>query len=120
MELFWLEHKMLWRKNIVKISALLCFVYVVIFGSILSFQWFSFGSADDHTSAFGNNFDGYSVIRDSQEYSLMFGGELTDESLQQLVKDYQNMDAAGLEDNLEKTDWDLYIRSFVIRGSPEQ
>lgn len=38
MELFWLEHKKLWRKKIVKICVLLCFVYCVIFGSILSFQ----------------------------------------------------------------------------------
>ena len=58
MELFWLEHKKLWRKKIVKICVLLCFVYCVIFGSILSFQWFCFGSSDDYTSAFGNNFDG--------------------------------------------------------------
>ena len=44
--------------------------YCVIFGSILSFQWFSFGSSDDYTSAFGNNFDGYTVIKDSQECRL--------------------------------------------------
>ena len=72
MELFWLEHKKLWRKKIVKICVLLCFVYCVIFGSILSFQWFGFGSSDDYTSAFGNNFDGYTVIKDSQEYALSF------------------------------------------------
>lgn len=84
---------------------MLCFVYTVIFGSILSFQWFSFGSSDDYTSAFGNNFDGYEVIRNSQEYSLQFGGKLTDESLQQLVRDYQRMEAMGLEEDLEKTDW---------------
>ena len=47
MELFWLEHKKLWRKKIVKICVLLCFVYCVIFGSILWFQWFGFGSSDD-------------------------------------------------------------------------
>ena len=46
MELFWLEHKKLWRKKIVKICVLLCFVYCVIFGSILSFQWFGFGSSE--------------------------------------------------------------------------
>lgn len=83
MELFWLEHKKLWRKKIVKICVLLCFVYYVIFGSILLFQWFGFGSSDDYTSAFGNNFDGYTVIKDSQGYALSFGGELTDETLQQ-------------------------------------
>ena len=56
MELFWLEHKKLWRKKIVKICVLLCFVYYVIFGSILSFQWFGFGSSDDYTSYFYLNF----------------------------------------------------------------
>ena len=94
MELFWLEHKKLWRKRSVKVSVLLCFIYIVVFGSILSYQWFSFGSSDDYTSAFGNNFDGYSVIKESQAYSLEFGEKLTDESLQQIVKDYQQMEAA--------------------------
>ena len=117
-ELFLLEHKKLWRKKSIKISVLLCFVYTVIFGSILSFQWFGFGSSDDYTSAFGNNFDGYEVIRNSQEYSLMFGGELTDESLQQLVRDYQSMDATGLEDDLEKTDWRT-INSWLRTLYPE-
>lgn len=84
MELFRLEHKKLWQKRTVKISVLLCFVYCVVFGGILSFQWFGFGSSDDYTSAFGNNFDGYAVIRESQEYARSFGGELTDETLQQL------------------------------------
>ena len=50
MELFLLEHTKLWRKRIVKISVLLCFIYIVIFGNILSFQWFSFGSSGDYTS----------------------------------------------------------------------
>ena len=118
MELFLLEHTKLWRKKSVKISVLLCFVYTVIFGSILSFQWFSFGSSDDYTSAFGNNFDGYEVIKDSQEYSLTFGGKLTDESLQRLVTDYQSMDAAGLEDSLEKTDWAI-INSWLGTLYPE-
>ena len=107
MELFWLEHKKLWRKKIVKICVLLCFVYCVIFGSILSFQWFGFGSSDDYTSAFGNNFDGYTVIKDSQEYALSFGGELTDETLQKIVSDYQQMEADGMEEELEKTDWQI-------------
>ena len=44
MELFWLEHKKLWRKKTVKICVLLCFVYYVIFCSILSFQWFGLAS----------------------------------------------------------------------------
>lgn len=106
-ELFLLEHKKLWCRTSTKISVFLCFVYVVIFGSILSFQWFSFGSSDDYTSAFGNNFDGYGAIRDSQEYSLKFGRELIDESLQQMVRDYQAMDSSGMETEMEKTDWTI-------------
>ena len=104
MELFWLEHKKLWQRGSVKISVFLCFVYTVIFGNILSFQWFSFGSSNDPTSAFGNHFDGYSQIRKCQEYSLEYGGSLTDETLQQLVRDYQRMGEAGMEEELEKTD----------------
>lgn len=104
MELFLSEHKKLWRKMSTRISVLLCFIYIVIFGSILSFQWFSFGSSDDYTSAFGNNFDGYGMIRDRQEHSLEFGGELTDGSLQKLVRDYQEIKAAGIDKELEKTD----------------
>ncbi len=118
MELFVLEHKKLWRKRSVRVSVLLCFVYTVIFGSILSFQWFGFGSSNDYTSAFGNHFDGYAMIRNSQAYSHTFGENLTDESLQELVRDYQRMDAAGLEEDLEKTDW-AAISSWLGTLYPE-
>lgn len=118
MELFILEHKKLWRKKSARISVFLCFIYVVVFGSVLSFQWFSFGSSDDYTSAFGNKFDGYSVIRDSQEYSLEFGGELTEENLKQLVRDYQKMESAGMETELDKTDWQS-INSWLDTLYPE-
>lgn len=118
MELFWLEHKKLWRKKIVKICVLLCFVYYVIFGSILLFQWFGFGSSDDYTSAFGNNFDGYTVIKDSQGYALSFGGELTDETLQQIVSDYQQMEVDGMEEELEKTDLQI-VNSWLGTLYPE-
>ena len=118
MELFLLEHKKLWRKQMVKIYVLLCFIYIVIFGSVLSFQWFTFGSSDDYTSAFGNNFDGYGMIKDSQEYALAFGEELTDETLQQLVREYQRMEAEGLELELERTDWKI-INSWLSMLYPE-
>lgn len=118
MELFLLEHKKLWRKMSTKISVLLCFIYVVIFGSILTFQWFSFGSSDDYTSAFGNNFDGYGMIRDRQEYSLEFGGKLTDESLQKLVRNYQEIEATGIDRELEKADGHI-INSWLGTLYPE-
>lgn len=38
MELFWLEHKKLWRRAGTKVSVLICFLYLVGFGGILSFQ----------------------------------------------------------------------------------
>ena len=85
---------------------LLC-LFIVIFWqhAFVSMVWFC--SSDDYTSAFGNNFDGYTVIKDSQEYALSFGGELTDETLQQIVSDYQQMEADGMEKELEKTDWQI-------------
>lgn len=105
MDLFYLEHKKLWRKGSTKICVLLCFSYVVIFGSILNYQWISFGSSHAYKSAFGNDFDGYSNIRNCQEYAKKAGEELTEEALQQLVRDYQEIMAAGREEELEKTDW---------------
>ena len=44
MELFLWEHKRLWKRKSTQISVLLCLLYVVVFGSILSYQWFTFGS----------------------------------------------------------------------------
>lgn len=118
MELFLLEHKKLWRKMSTKISVSLCFIYVVIFGSMLLFQWFSFGSSNDTTSAFGNNFDGYKMIRDHQEYSHTFGTELTDESLRQMVRDYQQMESSDRNQELEKTDRGI-INSWLGTLYPE-
>ncbi len=118
MELVRLEHKKIWRRSSVKISVLLCFIYIVVFGTALSFQWFSFGSSDDHTSSFGNNFDGYSMIKESQKYSYRFGGALTDESLQQIVRNYQEKKAAGLDREADQTDWQT-INSYLGMLYPE-
>ena len=70
MELFFAEHKKLWSRNYVKVSVLLCFVYIVVFGGILQYQWFSLGSSKDIT---GNHFDGYEYIRGRQEYARKYG-----------------------------------------------
>lgn len=118
MELFILEHKKLWQKKRVKISVCLCFLYVVIVGNVLSYQWFVFGSSGDYTSSFGNNFDGYEMIRSRQEYGKGYGEELTDEVLQQLVRDYQNMYNADMEEELERTDWKT-INSLLETLYPE-
>lgn len=119
MELFLLEHKKLWRKRSAKISVLLCFIYVVIFGNILSFQWFNFGSKDDFKSSdFGRNFDGYAAIRDRQEYALSFGGNLTDESLQQIVGDYQKMESIDAKRAWDLTDW-IILNDWLKNLWPE-
>ena len=118
MELLRLEHTKLWRKTSVKVSVVLCFAYMVIFGGILSFQWFNFGSMDGYTTAFGNHFDGYSMIKNKQEYALSFEGELTDETVQRLVKDYQRMKAAGMDEELQKTDYQT-VNSWLMLLWPE-
>ncbi len=104
MELFSLEHKKLWRKKSVKICAFLCFLYIVVFGGVLSYQWFTLGTPNDYSSAFGNNFDGYFNIRSNQEYADQWRGSMTDEKLQQMVRDYQEKSKPGQENN-EMTDW---------------
>ena len=118
MELFLLEHKKLWRRKSTKISVFLCFTYLVVFGSILSFQWFNFGTLNDYTSSFGNNFDGYTIIRDRQEYALSFGGNLTDETMQQLVRDYQRMELDDTNRELDLTDWKI-INDWLLVLWPE-
>lgn len=119
MELFLLEHKKLWRRTGAKISVFLCFLYVVVFGSILSFQWFNFGSKVDFTSSdFGRNFDGYAAIRDRQEYALLFGGRLTDESMRQIVQDYQRMESVDAKKAWDLTDW-IIINDWMKSLWPE-
>ncbi len=88
MELFRLEHKKLWRKNSTRICVLLCFAYCVILGSFLVYQWIGFGSLKDYVGR--KNFDGYENIRNCQEYARKYG-ELTDETLQEWVRDFQDL-----------------------------
>lgn len=117
MALFLLEHKKLWRRKSTIICVLLCFIYVVVFGGVLSYQWFTFGSSGG-PDTFSNNFDGYEMIRSRQEYSYAFGGELTDKSLQQLVRDYQRMASSDLDEELDKTD--MYkVESWLSSLYPE-
>ncbi|MBD5454462.1 MAG: ABC transporter permease subunit, partial [Lachnospiraceae bacterium] len=118
MDLFLLEHKKLWRRMSTKISVFLCFLYLVVFGSILSFQWFSLGTRGGYSTGFENNFDGYSAIRNRQEYARSFAGDMTDETLQRLVRDYQRMDADDMEKELEKTDWRI-INNWIEILYPE-
>ncbi|MDR1542129.1 MAG: hypothetical protein LBU32_29955 [Clostridiales bacterium] len=105
MELFLAECKKLWRRKSTKICVLLCFLYIVVFGSVLSYQWYSFGTMKDSTSIFGNNFDGFSNIRGSQAYAVKWRGALTDETLQGMVRDYQDKSETRQLQDYEMTDW---------------
>lgn len=96
MELFKLEHKKLWRKNSTRVCVLLCFFYCVIFGSVLIYQWLTFGSVKGNTSV-SRYFDGYGNIRARQAYFHKYE-ELTDESLQEWVRDYQCLHEAWEEE----------------------
>ena len=118
MELLKLEHKKLWRRKSVQIGVLLCFLYIVIFGGLLSYQWFQFGSPNDYTSSFGNNFDGYSNIREKQEYAKQWEGDLTEEVLQAMVKDYQERVQSEEISDYEMTDW-ISLNSWVQTLWPE-
>ncbi len=91
MELFKLEHKKLWRKNSTRVCVVLCFFYCVIFGSVLVYQWLTFGSVKGNTSA-SRYFDGDENIRACQAYFHKYE-ELTDETLQEWVRDYQRIHA---------------------------
>ncbi len=121
MELFLLEHKKLWRRAGTKISVLVCFLYLVVFGSVLSFQWVTFGNRPDYTRGvglFGNNFDGYAAIRDRQEYALSFAGDMTDETIQQLVRDYRRMGSVDAKRTLNLIDW-IIINEWLSTLWPE-
>lgn len=102
MELFLAEHKKLWKKKSTVISAVLCFIYIFIAVNILSFQWISFGSYKD---GFVNNFDGYAQIRNKQEYGEKWKGKLTDDLLQQMIIDYQQMLKNEEIDIVWNADW---------------
>lgn len=118
MELLKLEHKKLWRRKSVQIGVLLCFLYIVIFGGLLSYQWFQFGSPEDFTSSFGNNFDGYTNIREKQEYAKQWEGDLTEETLQAMGEDYQERVQTEDLSAYEMTDW-ISLNSLVQTLWPE-
>lgn len=118
MELLRLEHKKLWHRKSVQIGVLLCFLYIIIFGNLLSYQWFTFGSTDDFTSSFGNHFDGYSNIRKKQEYAKQLEGDLTDEKLQAMVRNYQERAGSNEISEYEMTDWKA-LNSWIQTLWPE-
>ena len=118
MELLRLEHKKVWHRKSVQIGVLLCFLYVIIFGNLFSYQWFTFGSVDDFTSSFGNRFDGYSNIRKKQEYAKQWEGDLTDEKLQAMVRNYQERAGSNDISEYEMTDWKA-LNSWIQTLWPE-
>ena len=90
----------------------------MIFGGLLSYQWFQFGSPEDFTSSFGNNFDGYTNIREKQEYAKQWEGDLTEETLQAMVEDYQERVQTEDISAYEMTDW-ISLNSLVQTLWPE-
>ena len=90
----------------------------MIFGGLLSYQWFQFGSPEDFTSSFGNNFDGYTNIREKQEYAKQWEGDLTEETLQAMVEDYQERVQTEDLSAYEMTDW-ISLNSLVQTLWPE-
>ena len=76
-----------------------------LFGSVLTFQWFTYGSTKDITSVWEKHFDGYSMIRKEQEHARLFCNQLTDDTLQALVRDYQQIERSGNSELLRQTDW---------------
>ncbi len=105
MELFALEHKRLWRTTRVWLCVVLCFLYSVVWGSLMWYQWLGFGSQNDSTDMYDNNFDGYTAIRDWQEQFSRFGDEWTDETLQKIVAEYQGYDIYEKPGLQSKGDW---------------
>lgn len=81
----------MWKKRSVRISFALCVLYIVVFGSFLTYQWFNFGSQGGSMSGFGQNFDGYDNIRKSQAYAEQWKGDLTDETFQGMIADIQRL-----------------------------
>lgn len=92
MELFRQEHKKIWRRWSVRLSVFLCFLYVVVLGGFLTFQWLEFGTPNSE-AGHGNHFDGYHNIRAQQKYAEQFAGALTDETVQAMTADFQRIDA---------------------------
>ena len=116
MDLIRLEHKKLWRKTSVKISVLLCFLYIAVVGCFLCYQWFTFGSSNSYSysGSFGNNFDGYSMIKESLEYSRTFDGRLTDETLQEMVRSYQEIHPAAAAGDREASRKEDQTDQYII------
>lgn len=115
MDLFLAEHKKLWSRSSVRISVLLCVIYIVIFGGILQYQWLTLGSSKDVT---GNHFDGYEYIRLRQEYAEKYGPVLMDDTLARMASDYQRAGKADNDEEIKKTDWSV-ISSWLQLLYPE-
>ena len=118
MELFVLEHKRLWRTPRVWICVLLCFAYSVIWGGVFQYQWIGFGTTNDGTDIYGNDFDGYSNIRGFQEEFSQFGDEWTDETLQKIVAKYGSYDMYERPGLRSMGDWQL-ASGYLVKLYPE-
>lgn len=117
MELFRQEHKKLWRKRSVRISVLLCILYVVVLSGFLSYQYIGFGSFDAE-QGHGRHFDGYSNIKAKQAYAAQFAGELTDEKIQAMTADFQRLMEEDKYKATEVTDYSI-LNTWIWSLWPE-
>ena len=118
MELFVLEHKRLWRTPRVWLCVLLCFVYSVVWGSVIWYQWPGFGTKNDSTDMYDNSFDGYSAIRGYQEEFSQFGDYWTDETFQKIVAKYQSYDQYERPGIQSQGDW-ILASGYLNKLYPE-
>ena len=88
MELIKAEHRKLWSRRSTQIGVLVYLLFTLVFGGVLSYQWFSFGSQwDSYSSSFENHFDGYENIRRKQEYASQWDTKAKDLA-QRFVKNF--------------------------------
>ncbi len=87
-----------------RVCAALCFVYCVLWGCVLDYQWLDFGSSDYAASVYNNHFDGYCMIRTYKAQAAACGDTMTERTLRRMVRDYNELGHPGLQ---SKADWVL-------------
>lgn len=85
MELFWWEHKKLWRCKSTWAAVAMILFYAL--GALAAYQWTTFGSTNPQT--WGKYWDGYPHVRAMQREARRWEGPLTEETFQAMVADWQ-------------------------------
>ncbi len=118
MELIKAEHRKLWSRRSTQIGVLVYLLFTLVFGGVLSYQWFSFGSQwDSYSSSFENHFDGYENIRRKQEYASQWD-TITDETFQEMAADCQKRLLSEDAALREPTEWSV-LNTWIRTLWPE-